>query len=154
MTTAEKTVRRLVELNEAALEIPDGRARGKVQDVADGLAAETRGVSKAVAARVLGLSVPTVEKWIGDGRLTTLHVEGFDRELVDSARLARIAAVVRALRRDGRKRGMIAAVVDRLSQDDTAVQASLRDALDESLAAVERADLNELKIPATFEPND
>ena len=147
MTTSEKTVRRLVRLNEAALRISDAGAREQVQHVADDLAGDTQGVSKAVAARALGLSVPTVEKWIDSGRLVTVHAEQSDRQLVDTAHLGRVAAVVRALRRDGRKRGVIAAVVTRLSEHDVATQASLTDALEESLIALERGELHEPEIP-------
>jgi hypothetical protein len=144
----------MVDLDEAALELPGGRARTKVQHVADDLADDVPGVSKAVAARVLGLSVPTAEKWIAAGRLRLVAPEGSQRELVDARHLSRVAALVRALRAYARKRGVVAAVIDRLSREDPELQRTLSEALEESLAAVQSGDLAELTIPASFGPND
>lgn len=154
MTTAERTVRRMVSLDEAALEIPRGRARRNVEHVADDLAGEVRCVSKAVAARVLGLSTPTVDTWIGAGRLHAVVPPGSTREYVEVRQLSRVAALVRFLRSAGRKRGVIAAVIDRLSEDDPGLQRELTEALEESLAAVDSGDLVELTLPASFGSND
>ena len=152
MTTAEKTMRRVVALDEAALALPSGPPRAKVEQVADGLVADVNNaVPKAVAARILGLSVPTVDRWIEAGRLRTIDVNG--RALVEARHLGRVAAAVRSLRAASRTRGMITAVIDRISREDPKLQLELAD-LQESLDAVRSGELVDLTFPATFGPDD
>ena len=145
-------MRRVVSLEEAAFSLPRSSARAKVEQVADGLADEVNNaVPKALAARLLGLSVPTVDRWVEAGRLQTIDVEG--RTLIEARQLSRVVALVRYLRTAVRRQGMISAVVDHLSREDPRLQLELAD-LQESIAALHSGGLVDLTFPTTFGPED
>src|SRR3954447_14780266 len=59
------------------------------------------GVSKTVAARVLGVSVPTVDKWVARGRIPTVPNSSGPRKVALAA-LVDLAATVELLREAGK----------------------------------------------------
>ena len=112
-----------------------------------------RGVSKAVAARVLGVSVNTLDKWIARERVATLPGPG-GRRLVAVLPLVDLAAEVARLREVGHTEGVLAAAVLRLQQDDPRYRQEFEELYGEGLSAAERGELIPAAIPSTFGPDD
>jgi transposase len=150
---AEELVRDLVDLKVAGrssrgkpaerLRRVEGRVRRRVGD----------GVSKAVAARVLGVSVPTVDKWIARGRIPTVpSASGPQRVAVVT--LVDIAALVEVLREQGQTDGLVAAAILRLEQEDPAYHRDVAELYGDSISAIKRRDLIPATIPANFGPDD
>jgi hypothetical protein len=111
------------------------------------------GVTKAVAARVLGVSVPTVDKWIARGRIPTVGNEDGPRRVALEA-LVELAAEVEELRDAGQTEGLVAAALLRLEQSDPAYRADFDELYGDGLAAAERGDLVPAAIPGSFGPDD
>lgn len=129
---------------------PRRRIRLARDRVAHGL---SPGVPKAVAARVLGVSVPTLDKWVARGRVRTVHGSG-RRVLVDREHLVAFAVDVQALRELGQGDGILGAAIQRLKRTDPQYRADFADLYGDSLTAVERDDLAPLVIPDTLGPDD
>jgi hypothetical protein len=121
----------------------EGRVRKRVGD----------GVSKAVAARVLGVSVPTVDKWIARGRIPTLRAGGGPPKVAISA-LVDLAASIEELREAGKTDGLIAAGLLRLEQTDPVYRKDFKKLYGDSLQAAQQGDLMPAVIPDTFGPED
>ena len=111
------------------------------------------GVPKAVAARVLGVSVPTVDKWVARGRIPTVLNGSGPRRVALSA-LVDLAARVEELRDQGQTEGLVAAALLRLEQEDPVYRDNFDELYGSSLAAAERGDLVPATIPETFGPED
>lgn len=110
------------------------------------------GVSKVEAARLLGISRPALDRWISLGRIATVEVG--KRALVDAESLATLLVEVERLRKLGETRGVVAAAIHRLAQQDISVQEALAEMLRPGLEAMDRGDLVPLTIPSTFGPED
>jgi excisionase family DNA binding protein len=111
-----------------------------------------RGVPKVEAARLLGISRPSLDRWIAGGRIATVQVG--KRSLVDADSLASLLVEVERLRELGTTRGVVAAALHRLAERDADVQAQLAQMLGPGLEALERGDLVPVTIPPTFGPED
>jgi excisionase family DNA binding protein len=111
------------------------------------------GVPKAVAARVLGVSVPTVDKWITRGRIPTIRTGDGPRRVAVIA-LVDLAAVVEELRERGQTEGLVAAALLRLEQADSVYRDDLGELYGDSLTATQRGELVPATIPDTFGPED
>src|SRR5215217_2396269 len=111
------------------------------------------GVPKAVAARVLGVSVPTVEKWVARGRIPTI-LNGSGPPRIGVSALVDLAALVEELRDQGKTEGLVAAALLRLEQEDPVYRDNFDELYGTSLAAAERGDLVPAAIPKTFGPDD
>jgi excisionase family DNA binding protein len=111
------------------------------------------GVSKAIAARVLGVSVPTVDKWIARGRIPTVR-NGRGPRRIELSALVDLAAAVEELRDAGETKGVVAAALLRLEQEDPVYRKNFNELYGESLAAGQRSDLVPATIPDTFGPED
>jgi hypothetical protein len=110
-------------------------------------------VSKAVAARVLGVSIPTVDKWVARGRIPTV-LNGRGPRRVAVGPLVDLAAIVEELRDAGQTDGLVAAAVLRLEQEDPVYRRNFDALYGDSLAAAARGDLVPATIPDTFGPED
>jgi transposase-like protein len=111
------------------------------------------GVAKAVAARVLGVSVPTVDKWITRGQIRTVP-NGAGPRKVAVPELVEIAALVEELREQGQTEGLVAAAILQLERGDRTYSNDCDELSGESLAATSRGDLVPAIVPETFGPDD
>lgn len=149
----EELVHDLVDLK-VAQRASRGKPRERVRRVEGRLRKRVGpGVSKAVAARVLGVSVPTVDKWIARHRIPTVPGSGGRRRVALNA-LVDLAAAVEDLRDAGQTDGVVAAALLRLAQEDPVYREEFQKLYGESLAAAQRGDLVPATIPDTFGAED
>jgi excisionase family DNA binding protein len=150
---AEELVHDLVDL-QVARRASRGKPRERVSRVEQRMRERLGpGVPKTVAARVLGVSVPTIDKWIDRGRIPVISTPKGQRR-VALGPLVSLAAEVQALREAGQTDGLIAAAVLRLQQEGPKFQKEFDELYGESLAAMARGDLVPFEIPDTFGPED
>lgn len=150
---AEELVQNLIDLK-----VAQRSSRGKPAERVRRVEGRVRkrvgaGVSKAVAARVLGVSAPTVDKWITRGRIPTIDSGSGPRRVALSG-LVDLAVVVEELRDRGQTDGLVAAALLRLEQEDPVYRKNFKELYGDSLAAAQRGDLVPATIPDTFGPND
>jgi hypothetical protein len=132
-----------------------GRNRESVRRIRERRAKQAgRGVSKAAVARMLGVSVNTLDKWIGRGRIKTKVDPKSGRELIDGQEAARLLVAVRVLRAQGKKDGVLAAAVDELEREDPEYQRELAELYGASLSSMQAGDLEPVRLPDSFGPED
>lgn len=150
MSVTEELVHDLVDLHVAGR---DGD-RDRVRRVEDRVRSRVGGgVPKAVAARVLGFSVNTLDKWIARGRVKT--VEGRNgRQLVALGPLVDLAARVEDIRATGKQDGLLAAAILALQMDDPNYRQEFDELYGDSLEAMRKGDLIPFTIPDSFGPED
>ena len=112
-----------------------------------------RGVPKAVAARVLGVSTNTLDKWIARGRVPTA-ASNSGRQVVALEPLVELAAEVAQLREAGHTDGLLSAAIIELDQKNPAYLRDFNDLYGASLDAMERGELVPAVIPESFGPGD
>ncbi|MDA8283653.1 MAG: hypothetical protein M0Z42_10275 [Actinomycetota bacterium] len=105
------------------------RLRKRLVQVRDRRLAEVPGVSVSVAARMLGLSPQSVRAWMSAGVLDA--VPGSRPIKVSTGRLAEVASLIARLRRAGKDRDLLRAVVDRLEDERVLAQPRVRRSLDQ-----------------------
>lgn len=150
MSPTEELVHDLVDLHVAGRDGDPERVR-KVEVRVRGRVGD--GVPKAVAARVLGFSVNTLDKWIARGYVKT--VEGKNgRQLVALEPLVDLAAEVEQLRETGKKDGLLAAAILALQMEDPKYRQEFDELYGDSLEAMRKGDLIPFTIPDTFGPED
>ncbi len=111
------------------------------------------GVPKAQAARELGISRVSLDRWIKAGRIRTVEVG--KRTQVAADDLAALLLEVQVLRDQAEgQRGIVAAALHRLAQQDDTVQAEVGDMLTPGLEAMARGELIPAVIPENFGPDD
>ena len=111
-----QTARHIVTLRHVARRNDD--VRSELASVIEDLREELDlTMSKSQAAQVIGVSVPTLDKWIARGLLPVQRAESGRPRVVRDPVLA-LAERVDDLRRAGEDRHLIAAVVDRMQRDD------------------------------------
>ena len=111
------------------------------------------GVPKAVAARILGVSTNTLDKWIARGRVPT--VRGDDgRRLVALLPLVELGTNIKQLREAGQSAGLLAAAIVELEQRDHAYVSEFKELYGESIDALRRGELVPATIPDSFGPDD
>lgn len=103
------------------------RLRKRLTQVRDRRLAEVPGVPVSVAAGMLGLSPQTVRAWLGAGVLDA--VPDSRPVKVATGRLAEVISLVERLRRAGRDRDLLTAVVDRLEDERILAQPRVRRSL-------------------------
>jgi hypothetical protein len=106
---------------------------------------------KRVAARLLGVSVPTLNKWIVRGWIPA--TESRPQKVLRDP-LLDVALQVRQLRRAGQVEGVLAQAIHRLQAEDPDYQRQAQELYGASLAAMEKGDLVPATIPDGFGPND
>jgi transposase-like protein len=153
MAPIEEFVHDLVDLRFAERH-SRGKPRAHVRKVEDRMRRRVgHGVSKAVAARVLGVSTNTLDKWIARGRVPT--VEGTSgRQAVALEPLVELATEVAQLREAGQTDGLLAAAILELEQKDPVYRRDFNDLYGESVAAAERGELVSATVPESFGPED
>jgi excisionase family DNA binding protein len=120
-------VRRLDALGEAVKTGRSGEARRGLRDLRARRISHARPVRLAIAADLLGVSLPTVRAWADEGVLEWR--DGSPRRVsLDS--VLRISPIVRELKEMGQSRDLLAAVLARVEDQavlsDRGLQASLK----------------------------
>jgi excisionase family DNA binding protein len=153
MAPVEELVHDLVDLK-VAQQSSRGKPRQRVSKVEDRMRKRVgSGVSKTVAARVLGVSVNTIDKWIARGSIPTVRTAAGKR-LVALTPLVDLAAAVEDLREAGQTSGVLAAAITHLQQRDPPYRKEFEKLYGHSLAAAKSGDLVPAAIPDTFGPDD
>ena len=115
-----RTAQRILALRRTA------RHGGDVQDELEPIIEDLRGdlddtMSKSQAAKVIGVSVPTLDKWI-EQRIVPVTRAASGRPRVPRDTALDLAERVADLRQRGRERNFIMALVDQLQRNDAAYQ--------------------------------
>ena len=103
--------------------------RRRLASVRDRRLTEVPGVPVSVAAGVLGLSAQSVRAWLDAGVLDA--VPSSQPLQVSTPRLVLVVSLVNRLRRVGRDRDLLRAVVDRLEDDRVSTLPRVRRSLDQ-----------------------
>lgn len=149
LTRAERATRNVIELRRARPAVTDPDARAGVDRVVEDLREEAGPVlAKAAAARILGVSRNTLDKWIARGMIPTRD-GGVDRVALEE--IATAVAEVRRLAES--KPGVLAEALSRLAERDPEF-AGLEEQAEESLRAAENRQLVPLQMPESFGPGD
>ena len=144
---AERAVRNVVAVRLAAGEAGPSTAAKRRLSVVEADLREDVGASvpKASAARILGVSTTTLEKWVDRGILATAAGPS-GREEIDAETLTDLAEEVERLRELGQDRALLAGAFHRLAQRDPRIQRSLEQHLHEGLRALKEGQARELDI--------
>ncbi len=154
MTAVEELVEDLADLH-VAERAARGSTRAHIQRVqARRARAAAGGIAKAPAARLLGISVNTLDKWIARGRISTVSRPGSARVGVDPVQLARLLIAVRVLREQGRRSGVLAGAIQQLEREDLRYQREFAELYAPSLESMATGNLKPLELPETFGPED
>jgi excisionase family DNA binding protein len=107
----------------------DGALRDELRQVEVALRRELGpAVPKRPAARLLGVSVTALDRWIDRGRLPVVAPGGGSRRLgVETQPLLELATRVRELRRRGRTRGLLAAAMNDLGWPESGRRRVIRE---------------------------
>lgn len=150
VSATEELVHDLIDLHVAGRDGDRARVRRVEDRVRDRVGT---GIPKAVAARVLGFSVNTLDKWIARGRIEVLPGRN-GRQLVALEPLVDLAAEVERLRAAGKREGLLASAILALQKDDPTYGDEFDGLYGGSLEAMRRGDLVPATIPETFGPDD
>lgn len=153
MTAVEEIVEDLADLY-VAEKTARGSVRTHIRRVqARRARAASQGVPKAPAARMLGISVNTLDKWIGRKRIRTIQSPS-GRALVDAQQVAQLLIAVRVMRQLGRSEGLLAAAIQQLERDDPHYQREFAELYGQSLESMQTGNIKPLELPDTFGPED
>lgn len=126
--------------------------RQELEPVIDGLRSDLdETMSKSQAAKVIGVSVPTLDKWIEQ------CIVPVERAASKRPRVPRDTALdlaERDLRERGRERNLIVALVDQLQRDDLTYQRDFKTLYGPGLRALARGELVSAAPTAEFGPED
>lgn len=101
--------------------VPDGELPEPAGEAKDelGLALSRQPhFSKTEAAALLGVSLPTLDKWVRMGLLPVQRVPEFKRDRIPTVPLVELATEIKKLRSEGRERGLLDEALSRLEQED------------------------------------
>jgi hypothetical protein len=156
MSSEERAVRDLVELRLAARSMRRGsKPYRHVWAVSERLEDDIGpGVHKRPAARILGITVPALDRWIRTGRIATVPAGTGSRRLVARDDLIALATEVNALREHGHQRGLLSAAISNLERSDPTFQNRLMEAIEPGVRALREGDLVAATIPENFGPED
>jgi DNA-binding transcriptional MerR regulator len=105
----ERTMEWIVALRRVAAAVVDPPERRRLERVIFELRRQVGvGVPKRRAARLLGVSVQALERWVERGLLPVVRKPGSTRELIDAEALTVLAEEVARRRATGEQRGVIA----------------------------------------------
>lgn len=116
----ERTAERILALRRTARR--GGEVRQELEPIIDGLRRDLdETMSKTQAAKVIGVSVPTLDKWIEE-RIVPVERAASGRPRVPRDTTLDLAERIADLRQRGRERNLIIALVDQLHRNDAAYQ--------------------------------
>jgi DNA-binding transcriptional MerR regulator len=96
--------------------------------------------SKAEAAKLFGVTPPTLDAWIDQGLLLMAQVPEYRRDRVPAEPLLTLASEVRELQRLGHRRDLLAEAMLRLEQEDPEWRAEFDELFGRALARRARSD--------------
>src|SRR4051812_30175524 len=114
MSAVQDIVEDLVDLQVAERESRSPEVKRRLQRLAQRRTRVRRGIPKATAARMLGVSVNTLDKWIARHRIAVVPDERTGRELVALKPFALLLNEVRTLRDRGAASGVLATAIMQL----------------------------------------
>lgn len=130
LDTAEQIARDVEELNELESALARNRdARLKVTRIRRRRLEEAPSVRLSVAAKLLGLSVPTIRLWIDRGLLE--QVDGSSPRRVRLESVLEVRPLLRELQALGHDRNLLEALLARFDDERTLSDRRLRRSLDE-----------------------
>jgi DNA repair photolyase len=148
----ERTAERILALRRTARR--GGEIREELEPIIDGLRRDLdETMSKTEAAKVIGVSVPTLDKWI-EQRIVPVGRAASGRPRVPRDTALDLAERVSDLRDRGRERNLIVAVVHRLQQDDATYQREFQKLYGPGLRALANQELVSAAPRAGFGPED
>ena len=151
-STAVRTARHVVALRHTARR--GGDVRDELAPVIDELRDELApSLSKRQAAAVIGVSVPTLDKWMDRG-LLPVEVAPSGRPRVLRDPVLDLAERVEDLRRAGETRHLVAAAVDRMLREDPQYQREFDELYGPGLAAMREGDFVSAAPGPDFGPED
>lgn len=150
--TAVRTARHVVALRHTARR--GGEVRAELAPVIDELRDELAlSMSKRQAAAVIGVSVPTLDKWLDRGLLPVETAKsGRPRVLRDP--VLDLAERVEDLRRAGERRHLVAMAVEHMLREDPQYQRESDELYGPGLAAMREGDFISAAPGADFGPED
>lgn len=154
MKAAQDIVEDIVDLQAADEGTRDPEVKERLRRVTERRVRDNNGVAKSVAARMLGVSVNTLDKWIGRERVAVVLDERSGRTLVAIVPLARLLTEVRSLRAAGASVGVLAAAFTQLEREDPEYQRAFRELYGPGLGALAENRLKPLVLPDGFVPED
>lgn len=154
MSAVEDIVEDLLDLRAATRDSRNPEVKRRLRRVAERRIDAQRGIPKAVAARMLGISVNTLDKWIARGGVSVVRDESSGRVLVATAPFASLLQQVRELRQAGEHSGILAAAIAQIEREDPRYQADFGELYGTSLLAASDGRLKPLVIPDTFGSED
>jgi len=136
----ESAVGSVIELRAALRLASDSRQRASIERVELTLRSEIGdSVPKAVAARVLEVSVPALGRWVALGRLREIERDGSSRAELDAEALLDLATEVARLRESGYERAVLATAFSRLAAARRVLEAAELSLATTTIAAASRA---------------
>jgi hypothetical protein len=148
----ERTAERILALRRTARR--GGEIREELEPIIDGLRRDLdETMSKTQAAKVIGVSVPTLDKWI-EQRIVPVERAASGRPRVPRDTALDLAERVSDLRDRGRERNLIVAVVHQLQRDDSTYQREFQKLYGPGLDALANEELVSAAPTADFGPED
>ena len=134
------------------------RRDGAVRAELDPVIAELREdldetMSKTQAAELIGISVPTLDKWVGR-RIVPVRKAPSGRPRIPRDTALDLAERVGDLRDRGQKRNLIVGVADTLQREDATYQREFHELYGPGLAALAEGDLVSAAPPESFGTED
>jgi DNA-binding transcriptional regulator YiaG len=151
-TSTIRTAQHVIALRHTARR--GGGVRAELTPVIEGLREELEPtMSKRQAAAVIGISVPTLDKWIAR-RLLPVQSAASGRPRVARDAVLDLAERVEDLRRAGESRHLVATAVDRMLREDARYQREFDDLYGPGLAAMRKGDFVSAAPGPDFGPED
>jgi len=118
MDAAFQTLAHVVELRRVRSSLSDGEASRRLGAVTAQLRRDVGvGVPKRRAAKLLGVSVQALDRWVASGVLPVVRVPDSSRQLIDAEALLVLAEEVARRREQGESRGVVAAALHHLADE-------------------------------------
>lgn len=147
-----RTARRILALRRTARHGEDVRVELEpvIEDLRDEL---DDTMSKTQAAQVIGISVPTLDKWIEQRIVPVMRAQS-GRPRIPRDTALDLAERVEDLRRHGRQRNLIVAVVDQLQREDPIYQREFQELYGPGLRSLAEGELVSAAPSDAFGPDD
>lgn len=147
-----RTAQRILALRRAARR--GGDVQHELQPIIEDLRDDLDdSMSKAQAAKIIGISVPTLDKWIAQ-RIVPIKRAGSGRPRIPRDTALDLAERVADLRERGRERNLIIALVDQLQHEDGLYQREFRKLYGPGLRALAKDKLVSAAPTDAFGPDD
>lgn len=151
-TPTLRKARNILKLRRAARR--RGEAGEELGEVIEDLSEELgETLSKTEGAQVIGISVPTLDKWAARGLIPVKRAKS-GRPRIPRDAVLLLAEQVEELRSVGQDRHLIAAVVDRLQHEDGQYQQEFRELYGPALAGLAKGDYVSAVPGPVFGPED